>query len=117
MSKTYATITADALVSDLAAGRVAELWNVLAEDYFKGEMIPGSRRLPVDQVGREVITGGLPKDTPIVTYCSGPSCPNSGQAAAKLVTLGFTNVRAFEGGVEEWKASGRPIEQLVATPA
>ena len=112
MSTPYTTITADALASDLAEGRVAELWNVLAEDYFTGEMIPGSRRLPVDQVGRQAITTGLPKDTPIVTYCSGPACPNSGQAAAKLVTLGFTNVRAFEGGVEEWTGSGRAIETL-----
>ena len=117
MSKTYATITADDLARELACGRVGAFWNVLAEDYFKGEMIPGSRRVPVDQVAREVLTAGLPKDTPIVTYCSGPSCPNSGQAAAKLVTLGFTNVRAFEGGTEEWKASGRTIEQLAPVTA
>ena len=112
MPKTYATITAHVLARDLAEGRVAEFWNVLAEEYFEGQMIPGSRRVPVDVVARETITTGLAKDTPIVTYCSGPTCPNSGQAAAKLVTLGFTNVRAFEGGVEEWQASGRAIEQL-----
>ena len=117
MTKSYATITADVLASDLAQGRVAEFWNVLAEDYFKGEMIPGSRRVPVDQVAREAITERIAKDTPIVTYCSGPACPNSGQAAAKLVTLGFTNVRAFEGGVEEWRASGRTIEQLAGATA
>ena len=113
----YATITADALAYDLAEGRIAEFWNVLAEDYFTGEMIAGSRRVPVDQVGRHVSATTLAKDTPIVVYCSGPSCPNSGQAAAKLVTFGFTNVRAFEGGVEAWKASGRAVERLVGAAA
>lgn len=114
MSTTYRSITADELAADLAAGRVAELWNALVDEYFTGEMIPGSRRVPVGQVGREVAATGLAKDTPIVTYCSGPTCPNSTQAAEKLVTFGFTNVRAFEGGLEAWKASGRPIQSLVA---
>ena len=114
MSTNYRIITADELAADIAAGRVAELWNALVDEYFTGEMIPGSRRVPVGQVGREVAASGLAKDTPIVTYCIGPSCPNSTQAAEKLTAFGFTDVRAFEGGIEAWKASGRPIETLVA---
>ena len=118
MSKsTYTTITASELALELAAGRVAELWNALVDEYFTGEMIPGSRRVPVDQVGREVTSSGLAKDTPIVTYCSGPTCPNSRQAAEKLVAFGFTNVRVFEGGLEAWKASGRAVASLAAQPA
>lgn len=113
MSKTYTIITADELARDIAAGRVAELWNALVDEYFTGEMIPGSRRVAVDQVGREVAANGLAKDTPIVTYCSGPTCPNSTQAAAKLAAFGFTDVRAFEGGLQEWKETGRPVELLV----
>lgn len=31
-----------------------EFWNVLTDEYFSGEMIPGSRRVPLDRVGREV---------------------------------------------------------------
>ena len=115
MSKTpYTIITADELAQDLAAGRVAELWNALVDEYFTGEMIPGSRRVPVGQVGREVTSTARAKDTPIVTYCSGPACPNSIQAAEKLAAFGFTNVRAFEGGLEAWKASGRAVETLAA---
>lgn len=102
-------ITIDELVDDLTAGRVAELWNVLTDDYFTGELIPGSRRVPLDQVGREA--AGLPKDTAIVVYCSGLSCPQSGSAGEKLAKLGFTNVRVFEGGLEAWKNSGRTVEE------
>ena len=111
------TITLDELLRDQANGAIAELWNALTDDYFTGEMIPGSRRVPVDRVGRELAATQLPKDTAIVVYCSGPACPNSRQAGEKLVAYGYTNVRVFEGGLEAWKASGRPIEALATAHA
>jgi rhodanese-related sulfurtransferase len=113
---TVQTITADVLAQQLDASRVAHLWNVLTDDYFTGMLIPGSRRVPLDHVGREVARLALPKDEAIVVYCSGPSCPQSRAAAEKLMTLGYTNVRAFEGGLQAWTESGRAVESLaVAT--
>lgn len=105
-----ATVTAielDELITELRNGSIAELWNVLTDEYFSGELIPGSRRVPLDQVRREVAHAGLPTDTRIVTYCSGPSCPQSRAAAEKLTVLGYTNVRPFEGGLKAWKEAGR----------
>jgi rhodanese-related sulfurtransferase len=32
-------------------------------------------------------------------------------AAEKLVKLGFENVRAYEGGLEEWKAAGFAVDK------
>src|SRR5262249_22170260 len=29
-------------------------WNVLTEDYFTGELVPGSRWVPLDRIGRDV---------------------------------------------------------------
>jgi rhodanese-related sulfurtransferase len=104
------SITLDELAARQRDGAIAELWNVLTDDYFTGEMIPGSRRVPLDRIGRVVAASKLPRDTAIVTYCSGPGCPQSRQGAQKLAALGFTNVRAFEGGLEAWKASGRAVE-------
>lgn len=114
---TAQTITLDALTQRLAAGSVAQLWNVLTDDYFTGEMIPGSRRVPLDHVGREVAGSQVPKDTTIVVYCSGPTCPQSRAAAEKLTALGFTDVRAFEGGLQAWKDAGRPLDQLAIAGA
>lgn len=104
------SITADELARAIAQGEMTECWNVLTDDYFTGEMIPGSRRVPVDHVAREVKNTGLAPDTPIAVYCSGPACPQSGAAGEKLAMLGFTNVRVFEGGLPEWKESGRAVE-------
>jgi rhodanese-related sulfurtransferase len=53
----------------------------------------------------------LPRDSEIVVYCGGPTCPQSRLAAEKLLKLGFGNVRAYEDGLEEWKAAGFAIEQ------
>ena len=110
---TLRTITLADLAAHHAAGHLPHLWNVLTDDYFAGDMIPGSRRVPLDTVGREVARLGLPRDAAIVVYCAGPSCPQSRMAAEKLAALGFTNVSAFEGGIEEWAASGRPLDHLV----
>lgn len=60
---------------------------------------------------------GLPKDAEIVTYCGGVNCPSSKQAAEKLAALGFTNVRAYEGGLEDWTGAGLPVGRIQGTGA
>jgi rhodanese-related sulfurtransferase len=110
-----AIITLDQLTGELEAGALAQFWNVLTDEFFKGDLIPASRRVPLDRVGREVAESRIAKDAAIVTYCSGPGCPQSKAAAEKLMALGFTNVRAFEGGLEAWKAAGRPLDPYVRT--
>ena len=110
-------ITAEELAAAIREGDIAEFWNVLTADYFGGELIPGSRWVALDTVGREASSRKLGKDASIVVYCSGIACPNSRDAATKLATLGFTNVRLFEGGLEAWAASGRGVEVLRRTAA
>ena len=112
MSATITTVSAQQLRQRIAARGIAQFWNVLTDDYFGGEMIPGSRRVPLDQVGRELARGPVAKDAAIVVYCSGPTCPQSGAAAEKLATLGFRNVQQFEGGLEEWKAAGFAVDRV-----
>lgn len=94
------------------------LWNVLTEEYFTGELVPGSRWVSLDRIGREVAAQNLDRAARIIVYCSGTACPNSKDAGAKLATLGFTDVLVFEGGLEAWKADGRGVEILrAAAPA
>ena len=104
------TISTDELVRQLQDGAIAEFWNVLTDDYFTGEVIPGSRRVPLDHIGREVARLALAKDTAVTVYCSNRNCPQSAAAADKLISLGYTNVQKYPGGLAEWKASGRVVE-------
>jgi rhodanese-related sulfurtransferase len=106
------TISTEKLQQRLEHGNRLHLWNVLTDGYFKGEMIPGSRRVPLDTIGREVSEANSRKDEEIIVYCGGPKCPQSLQAAQKLMNLGYTNVKAYEGGLEEWKNAGNKIEPL-----
>ncbi len=110
-------ISLDELTAALRAGQVDHFWNVLTEEYFAGELITGSRWVPLDRVGREAAARKVDPSATVVVYCSGLTCPNSKDAGAKLVTLGFTDVRVFEGGLEAWKADGRGVEVLPKTVA
>ena len=104
------TIARNELKRMLDRGGDFHLWNVLTDDYFHGEMIPGSHRVPLDEVGRHVARSHVPKDAEIIVYCAGPRCPMSGMAAEQLRKLGYTHVRAYEGGIEEWVEAGYEIE-------
>ena len=105
------TISTEQLQQRMKQGNSLHLWNVLTDGYFKGEMIPGSRRVPLDTIGREVSKAQSTKGAEIIVYCGGPTCPQSLQAAQKLTDLGYTNVRAYEGGLQEWKNAGNKIER------
>lgn len=106
------TISTEELQQRLRQGNNPHFWNVLTDGYFKGEMIPGSRRVPLDTIGLELSETQAPKGEEIIVYCGGPTCPQSLQAAQKLTDLGYTNVKAYEGGLEEWKKAGNKIETL-----
>ena len=54
----------------------------------------------------------LALNTTIVTYCGGIKCPSSKQAADKLASLGYTNVWAYEGGLQDWTEGGLPLVKL-----
>jgi rhodanese-related sulfurtransferase len=108
------TISIDDLARKIDEGKPFYFWNVLTNDYFTGELIPGSERVPLDRIGREVAARRLPKDADIVVYCSGVSCPQSKLAAEKLQTLGYRNTVAFEGGLQAWKEAGFRIERQQA---
>jgi PQQ-dependent catabolism-associated CXXCW motif protein len=43
------------------------------------------------------------KQVPIVTYCQGPQCWMSYNAALRAIALGYRNVLWYRGGVEAWQ--------------
>ena len=102
------TITRQDLEAAIASGSVVVL-EILPSMYFETEHLPGARNLPLDDLGRvgEVVAT---RDTPVVTYCSNTECQNSGIAAAKLEELGYTNVRKYAGGKQDWIEAGLPVE-------
>lgn len=46
-----------------------------------------------------------------MTYCSNAACPHSGQVTDRLTTLGYTDVRKYREGTEDWAETGLPLAQ------
>ena len=108
-----ATITLDELRSAIDSGDVTVV-DTLGPIYFEASHIPGAINIPHTEV-RAVAPELLPdRDAPIVTYCSNEACRNSGIAQAQLVAMGYTNVRKFAGGKQEWAEAGLSLDAVVA---
>ncbi|MEV5746968.1 rhodanese-like domain-containing protein [Actinoallomurus sp. NPDC052308] len=104
-----ALITRDELKTAIDAGAVTVV-DALGGEYYAKQHLPGALALTRDEVDAQAPTLLPDRDAAIVTYCSNPACPNSGQVADRLTTLGYTNVRKYREGIEDWVAAGLPTE-------
>ncbi len=96
------TISRSELKEKMDRGDDFTLVNVLSEDDFEEEHIPGSINVPLDEVEEE-FPRQFDRDEDIVVYCASESCQASPKAAEKLESMGFTNVADYEGGLADWK--------------
>ncbi|GAA4054240.1 MULTISPECIES: rhodanese-like domain-containing protein [Actinomadura] len=104
-----ALITREELKAAIDAGAVTVV-DALGGEYYAKQHLPGAVALVAADVDAQA-PGLLPdRDAAIVTYCSNPACPNSGQVADRLTALGYTNVRKYREGIEDWVAAGLPTE-------
>ena len=93
------------------------LLEALPSNYFEAEHLPGAQNMPLDEIDTLASLLVPDKGAAVVTYCAGPSCPNSKIAAERLETLGYTDVYAYEGGKEDWLAGGLPFEEGLSDTA
>jgi rhodanese-related sulfurtransferase len=93
------------------------LLEALPPIYFEDAHLPGAQNMPHDQVDALAPVLIPDRSTEVVVYCANEPCPNSGIAARRLVALGYTNVREYAEGKEDWVEAGLPIERGAAIPA
>lgn len=104
-----ALITRDELKSAIDGGTVVVL-DALGGEYYAKQHLPGALALVPADVDAQAPTLLPDRDAAIVTYCSNPACPNSGQVADRLTALGYTNVRKYREGIQDWVDAGLPTE-------
>jgi rhodanese-related sulfurtransferase len=102
---TLKTISKENLYTALTRGDRLQLVNVLEPEHYGLGSIRGSLRIPLSELDRRMEE--LDRSVDVVTYCASTECPMSRQAAERLAQKGF-NVRAYEGGIKEWKSAGLP---------
>lgn len=104
-----ALISRDELRAEIAAGTVTVV-DALGGDYYAKQHLPGAIPLVEADVAERAGTLLPDRAARIVTYCSNPACPNSQRVADRLTALGYTDVRKYREGIEDWTAAGLPTE-------
>lgn len=102
-------IDRDELYDKIVRGDRFYLFEVLPEMYWRKHHLPGALSLPPDEVETIVSTRVPDKQDEIVLYCWNFTCPTSGRAARALAQLGYTNVREYADGKEDWIRAGLPL--------
>ena len=96
VSEAYNKYQNGALVLDV---RTQEEW----DDFHA----PNTTLIPLDQLASRL--NELPRDREIVVVCR--SGNRSQQGRDILLNAGFPQVTSMQGGLNEWRASGYPVEQ------
>ena len=82
--------------------------------FYEQAHVPGALNLARDEFAHDyqALKDRLDtfRDKPIVVYCTGGSCRDSRLVAAALISLGFSDVKVFAGGWDEWTQAGLPTE-------
>ncbi|MET9341011.1 MULTISPECIES: rhodanese-like domain-containing protein [unclassified Nonomuraea] len=105
-------ISRDELKAAIDAGTVTVV-DALGGDYYAQQHLPGAVALVESEVEERAAALLPDKDAAIVTYCSNPACPNSQAVANRLTALGYTDVRKYREGIQDWVEAGLPVESSV----
>jgi rhodanese-related sulfurtransferase len=105
-------ITRNELVDLIAAGEPVQFVETLRAEHFAQGHLPGAVHIHFEEVNERAPELLTDKDALIVTYCSNTACQNSRIAAEKLAKLGYTNVRRYEEGKQDWDEAGLGLEVM-----
>ena len=83
--------------------------DVMPRPSFRSGHIPGAVNAPADEIDDSLEFLPAP-DASIIVYCGGPNCPLGRRAQERFKELGYTNVRHYAGGLEEWTSKRGPLE-------
>ena len=96
------------LVEQQARGNEILLLDVRTPEEFSVSHLQGARRAASLEEAR-VVLGDLPRDQPILVYCSVGY--RSSQLADRLREEGYSDVANLEGSIFAWVNAGEPVVQ------
>lgn len=91
------------------------LVDALGREHFERSHLPGAVNLPLEFVddAEEVLPD---KDAEIVVYCMNEDCAASSEEVRELEAMGYTNVRHYAAGKQDWIRAGLPTEGRTTSP-
>ena len=99
-------ISREELKARLDRGDDFQLLMGLGELAYQAKHIPGSTYT----ITPKALLDRFDRDDDIVVYCSNPTCIASIAVYKFLENHGYTNIRRYAGGLEDWEAAGLPLE-------
>jgi rhodanese-related sulfurtransferase len=108
---TAPAISCDELRAKIDRGERLIIVDALPPMSYAHSHLPGAINLPPARVDASVAKRLPDRDAEIVVYCANPDCEDSLETAARLIELGYTNVRHYPGGKNEWRERGLPLER------
>ncbi len=105
----FKKITRDELLELIKTNKDLKIVDVLSKEHYRDEHIKGAISIPLQEI-EKIAPKLLKKEEQIVVYCASFECSASTNAAEKLVSLGFTNVLDYKGGIKDYKEAGLPLE-------
>lgn len=85
-----------------------QLVDVRTPEEFAEGHLPNAVNININDEDFKTKIATLDKSKPVLVYCK--SGGRSGRACGVINELGFTNIIDLDGGITEWKAKGKPIE-------
>lgn len=102
-------ITREELKEKIERGDDFVLVDALGQQHYERSHLPGAVNLPLESV--DDAEQKLPdKDAEIVVYCMNVACAASGEEVRELGEMGYTNVRHYVAGKQDWIEAGLPVE-------
>lgn len=107
------TISRAELQSGITDGTLVVV-DALPASYYHQQHLPGAVNLSLSDVTDHAAEVLPDRHAAIVTYCANAACPNSVQVARALRQRGYTNVREYREGIQDWVEAGLPIIRAAA---
>jgi rhodanese-related sulfurtransferase len=104
------TISRDELKAKMERSEEFFLVETLAESCYQHSHLPGAIHLSPLAAQQDAPAILPDKSALIVLYCSDITCLASGDVAEKLQAMGYSNVRVYEDGKQDWLEAGLPVE-------
>ncbi|HYG92458.1 MAG TPA: rhodanese-like domain-containing protein [Nocardioides sp.] len=101
-------------LEDLIRDEAVVVVDALPRGYYERQHLPGAINLVESEVDDRAAELLPDKDAAIVTYCSNAACGNSQAVANRLERLGYTNVRKYREGIQDWAEAGNPTDRSAA---
>jgi len=98
------TITREELKQKLEQGEEVAVWMASDPQTYTKIHIPGTEVFKSQDSLRKIGA-----NSEIVVYCINSVCYTSYMLYRYLRSIGYTNIRRYSGGIEDWETAGYPL--------